>query len=501
MAQQSIVLLKNQDNLLPLSKSLKKIAVVGPNADDESVMLANYYGYPTEVTTVFEGINQKLGTGVEIQYEKGINLVDNSVFKSDYKSSWFKFDGKEGFNTEYFQNTNFEGAPAFVRLENKIDYKWGDGEQVVDTLIARNLSVRWTTVFTPEISGEVTFHIMGDDRCWLFIDNEKQIEADLKGGNYTLKAEKGKAYKIVIEYRQYAENAEIKFDMGYFEKATPQTIASRVKDADAIIFVGGISSNLEGEEMPVEIEGFHGGDRTNVELPAVQTELLKALKATGKPVVFVNMSGSAMGFEWEAENIPAIIQAWYGGQAGGTAIADVLFGDYNPAGRLPVTFYKSVNDLPDFENYSMENRTYRYFTGEALYPFGFGLSYTTFKYENLDVPETAKSDANVLVKVNVINTGKMDGDEVVQLYVAHKNAGFRTPIRALKGFQRIHLKAGETKTVEFSLCEKDLSVINGDGNYLSPTGDIEISVGGGQPTTASVLEGKTAQKTVTFSEN
>ena len=500
MAQQSIVLLKNQNNLLPLSKSLKRIAVVGPNAADESVMLANYYGYPTEVTSLLEGISQKLGSGVEILYEKGINLIDNNVFKSAYQGSWFKFEGKEGFQAEYFQNSKFEGTPALVRLENKIDYQWGDGEQVADTLIARNLSVRWTTTFTPETSGEVTFEIMGDDRSRLLIDDQKQIETDAKGGYYTFNAQKGKAYKVVIEYWQYSDNAEVKFDMGYFEKATPQTIATRVKDADVIIFAGGISAKLEGEDMPVEIEGFKGGDRTNIELPAIQTELMKALKATGKPVVFVNMSGSAIGFEWEAENIPAIVQAWYGGQAGGTAIADVLFGDYNPAGRLPVTFYKNVNDLPGFEDYSMENRTYRYFKGEPLYPFGFGLSYTSFKYENLEVPESVKSDADVMVKVNVTNTGKMDGDEVVQLYVARKNTGSRTPIRALKGFQRIHLKTGETKTVEFSLCEKDYSGTDDNGQTVPADGEIEISVGGGQPLTSSVSENSVVQKTILLSK-
>jgi beta-glucosidase len=312
----------------------------------------------------------------------------------------------------------------------------------------------------------------------------------------TFNAEKGKAYKLVIEYWQLADNAEVKFDMGKFEKASPETIASRVKDAEVIIFVGGISAKLEGEDMPVEIEGFKGGDRTNIELPKIQTELLKA---NGKPVVFVNMSGSAIGFEWEAANIPAILQAWYGGQAGGEAIADVLFGDYKPAGRLPVTFYKRVNNLPDFEDYSMENRTYRYFKVEPLYPFGFGLSYTTFKYDKLELPDVYLSNTDLAVKVNVTNTGKMNGDEVVQLYLSHKNASFRTPIRVLKGFQRIHLKAGETKTVSFSLCNKDLMEIDSNGNQLPMPGDVEISLGGSQPSAKSVSEGTTVQKTIVMS--
>lgn len=495
MAQQSIVLLKNEGNLLPLDKS-KKIAVVGPNADDEAVMLANYYGYPSEVTTLLEGIRAKLGR--EVMYEKGINLIDNNVFKSSYQSGWLKFNGEEGFRAEYFTNTRFEGKPAFVRTEKRIDYRWGDGEQIADSVIARNMGVRYTSTFTPEISGDITFELNGDDRCRLVIDGENRIEVDSKGGYYTLKAEKGKAYQVVLEYWQYADNAEVKFDMGNFEKATPQTIASRVKDADVIIFAGGISAKLEGEEMKVEIEGFHGGDRTNIALPKVQTELLKALKATGKPIVFVNMSGSAIGFEWEAANIPAIVQAWYGGQAGGQAIADVLFGDYNPAGRLPVTFYKNVKDLPDFEDYSMENRTYRYFKGDALYPFGFGLSYTSFKYENLEIPASPKADADMEVKVNVSNTGKMDGEEVVQLYISHKDVAGRTPVRALKGFRRIHLKAGETKTVVFTVKAKDLAIVGSDGKHIPAKGRVEISVGGMQTTAKLVSEGKAVLKSITL---
>ena len=347
MAHESMVLLKNENNLLPLSTSLKKIALVGPNADDESVMLANYYGYPTEVTTVLEGIRQKIGD--RVVFEKGINLVDYNVFKSDYQKTWFKSNGIEGFQAQYFNSPKLEGSPVLVRSEDEINFRWGDGEQIADSIIARNFSIRWTSVFTPEISGEYTFSVMGDDWCRLFIDGEKKAEAGTRGAYYTFRAEKGKSHKVTIEYSQNADNAEVKFDMGYFEQASPATIASRVKDADAIIFVGGISAKLEGEEMPVEIDGFKGGDRTNIALPSIQTELMKALKATGKPIVFVNMSGSAIGFEWEAQNIPAILQAWYGGQAGGTAIADVLFGDYNPAGRLPVTFYKNVKDLPDFQ--------------------------------------------------------------------------------------------------------------------------------------------------------
>jgi beta-glucosidase len=243
-----------------------------------------------------------------------------------------------------------------------------------------------------------------------------------------------------------------------------------------IVFVGGISAKLEGENMAVKIEGFKEGDRTDIKLPSVQTELLKALEATKKPVVFVNMSGGAMGFEWEAAHLPAIVQAWYAGQSGGTAIADVLFGDYNPSGRLPITFYKNTSDLPDFENYSMENRTYRYYKGTPLYPFGFGLSYTTFEYSNLNFLK--EKNNNITANITIKNTGKTDGDEVVQLYVSQKNSDIKSPITALKGFQRIHLKAGKSQKISFTLTENDLSNIDSNGEKIPMKGNVEISVGG-----------------------
>ncbi|HET9279518.1 MAG TPA: glycoside hydrolase family 3 C-terminal domain-containing protein, partial [Flavitalea sp.] len=269
-------------------------------------------------------------------------------------------------------------------------------------------------------------------------------------------------------------------------------VANKVKDADVIIYAGGISPQLEGEEMPVNAPGFNGGDRTSILLPAVQTELMKTLKSTGKPVVFVMMTGSAIAIPWENENIPAIINAWYGGQSAGTAIADVLFGDYNPAGRLPVTFYKGDNDLPGFSDYSMNNRTYRYFKGEALYPFGYGLSYTSFNYDRLKVPATTAVGKNITVSARITNTGKLDGEEVVQLYITHQGVQGKAPLKALKGFQRISLKAGESKAVSFTLTPEQLSLVSEDGTMLQPKGKVVISVGGGQPgiknkTTSNVI--------------
>jgi beta-glucosidase len=356
----------------------------------------------------------------------------------------------------------------------------------VENIIANEYSARWTSNFITSKTEKVAFELKGDDKVKLFIDGKKRIETDLKNGYYTFDTEAGKTYKIVIEYVQSNDNAEVKFDVGFIEKATPETIASRVQSADVIVFVGGISAKLEGEAMPVSVEGFKGGDRTNIALPLVQTELLKALKATGKPVIFVNMSGGAMGFEWEAANLPAIMQAWYAGQAGGEAIADVLFGDYNPAGRLPVTFYKNVNDLPDFEDYSMKNRTYRYYTGESLYAFGHGLSYSKFTYSNLKIKRL--QSGLVVVNVKVTNSGNLNGEEVSQLYLSNKKSSENTPIRTLKGFERVFLQAGRSKNLTFRLTEKDLSNITENGKSVPMLGNVEISVGGSQPFKQAILE-------------
>ncbi|TCD28339.1 glycosyl hydrolase [Pedobacter psychrodurus] len=501
MARQSMVLLKNEPfkqkfaNVLPFGKGVKKIALVGPNADDKTVMLANYYGFPSYISSVLDGIRSK--KGIEVIYEKGCNLIDNKVFKPNWKGNKFSFEGKPGFQVSYFKNNKWEGKPAVVSRVPKIDFQWGDGEQVAEGIIANQFSMRFIADYKADQSGDVVFELKGDDNVKLFVNGEKQIDTDLKGGYYTLKAQKGKIYKLVIDYLQYSDNAEIEFNMGTIETASPATIASRVKDADVIVFVGGIAASLEGEAMPVSVEGFKGGDRTNIELPKIQTNMMKALKATGKPVVFVNMSGGAMGFEWEAANLPVILQAWYGGQAGGQAIADVLFGDYNPAGRLPVTFYKNVSDLPDFEDYSMDNRTYRYFKGEPLFAFGHGLSYTTFKYSNLKISKSPKSN-EILVSVNITNTGKIAGDEVAQLYLAHKNNSYKTPIRTLKGYQRNYFKAGETKQLQFKLGYNELSEVNSLGKLELMKGSLDIAVGGAQPNAKLISEGKSIQKQFVF---
>jgi len=255
-----------------------------------------------------------------------------------------------------------------------------------------------------------------------------------------------------------------------------------------VIFCGGISAELEGEEMPLVIDGFSHGDRTHINLPKIQEDLLKDLQKTGKPVVFVNFSGSAMAMNWEDQNLPAIVQAFYPGETTGTALTRLLFGDFNPSGRLPVTFYKSEKDIPDFSNYDMQGRTYRYFKGTPLYTFGYGLSYTTFEYSNLHLNETSGTDEPVNVTVEVKNTGKVDGEEVVQIYVSNKTAKSEVPIVALKGFQRINLKKGEQKTVTFKLNPEDFSITNSDAKQIAEPGTFDIAVSGAVPDKNSLVK-------------
>ena len=356
MARQSIVLLRNQNNILPLGKNIKKIAVLGPNADNAETQLANYNGHPSVVTTVLQGIKNKLQ------------------------------------NAEIF----YSRATDFTSTEQQ------DFSKLIDSL----------------------------------------------------------------------------------------------KDADIIIYVGGISPRLEGEEMKVNNPGFSGGDRTTIALPTVQTDFMKALKATGKSIVFVMMTGSAISIPWEEENIPGIINAWYGGQAAGTAVADVLFGDYSPAGRLPVTFYRSDSDLPPFDDYSMQNRTYRYFKGDPLYPFGFGLSYTQFTYSNLKLSKTKiNKNESIDAELTVTNSGKVSGDEVVQLYLTHEHGNAGEPRYSLKGFKRINLSPGASQKIKFVITPDMMKLVDEKGQSILNSGDIEISVGGSLPSARSIELG--AAKPVT----
>jgi beta-glucosidase len=435
---------------------------------------------------------------VEVIYEKALNFTNDTLLAyADISRQYAIGEGTPGFRAEYYNNTELKGDPI-VQTESNLDHSWQEGEAVVENIRANNFSARYTTYYTSDKDGEITFEIEGDDG-YKFLINDKEIYNSWLRNRwgartYRQKIVRGQQYKIVVEYWQGEGKANIRLRAGNFERFNMNAFLNRIKDVDAIIYVGGISPQLEGEEMRVDFPGFKGGDRTSILLPQIQTDAMKALKSTGKPVVFVMMTGSAIAIPWESENIPAIINAWYGGQSAGTAIADVLFGDYNPAGRLPVTFYKSDNDLPGFSDYSMENRTYRYFKGQALYPFGFGLSYTTFKYDSLQIPTSVPSGETFRVTARLTNTGKMNGEEVMQLYISYQNSNGKAPIKALKGFHRINFKAGQSNLITFLLTPEDLSLVREDGTSYQPKGKLMISVGGGQPgiknkTTSNVITG------------
>lgn len=485
MARQSIVLLKNENNTLPLNKSIKKIAVLGPNADNRISVLGNYNGIPSQIVTVLKGIKEKLGTAAEVFYEKAINFTNDTLLVYEDVSSQNAWEGRQGFRVEYFNNKELKGEPVEVRNESKVENSWQEGETVAGNIRAVNFSARYTTHYTAASNGEITFEIEADDGYRLFVDGNEVLNAWNRNrwgaGTYQLQTKKDSVYKLVLEYWQGEDAANVRLRAGNLEKTDMDALLNRVKDAEVIVFAGGISPQLEGEEMRVSYPGFKGGDRTSILIPVVQTTLMQKLKQSGKPVIFVMMTGSAIATPWESANTSAIVNAWYGGQSAGTAIADVLFGDYNPAGRLPVTFYKSDADLPDFDSYDMSNRTYRYFKDDPLYPFGYGLSFTTFSYTQLRVPATVKAGKNVEISVTVTNSGKHAGEEVVQLYVSHQDRNIHAPLRALKGFKRIFLKSGESKLVKFTLTPTDISVVDDKGTLKQVKGRKTISVGGGQP--------------------
>ncbi|WP_407429865.1 glycoside hydrolase family 3 C-terminal domain-containing protein [Arcticibacter sp.] len=500
MAQQSIVLLKNQNNVLPLSKKLKKIAVLGPNADNEISVLGNYNGTPSEVVTALKGIKNKLGPGTEVVFERATTFTKDTLLIYRDVSAQYSFDGKKGVKVEYFSNKELSGSPIVSRIEQDINHSWQEGETVVNQMKAYSFSARYTTDYKATETGSITFEVEGDDGYRFSVNGKEELNAWTRNRwgakSFRLNTEKGKTYRLVMEYYQDGGKASIKLRAGDFAKTNFQQLANRLKDADAIIYVGGISPQLEGEEMKVNEVGFDGGDRTSILLPAVQTEMMKALQSTGKPLVFVMMTGSAIATPWEAENVPAIVNAWYGGQSAGTAIADVLFGDYNPAGRLPVTFYGKDSDLPPFNDYSMNNRTYRYFTGKPLFEFGHGLSYTTFTYDQLNIPGNVKTGDKVSVNVRVTNSGTRDGDEVVQLYLSHDGKN-KTALRSLRGFKRVFLKKGESQVVSFTLNPEDLSVVGEDGTARQPKGKVMITTGGSQPNPGAISNKKVAQKVLT----
>jgi len=500
MARQSIVLLKNERNTLPLSKKLKKIVVLGPNADNSISILGNYNGTPSKLTTVLQGIKEKVSPETEVVYEKATNFTNDTLLVYKDLKSRYSYEGKQGFKAEYYNNNTLSGAPETTRTESEINNFWQEGEMVAQNIKANHFSARYTTNFKADEDGSITFEVAADDGYRFIIDGKEVIDAWKKNRwgakTYKLQTKKDSVYKLVLEYWQGEGKAEVALQTGNFIKTDFANLIGRHKNADAFIFAGGISPQLEGEEMPVDAPGFNGGDRTSILLPEVQTKLLKMLQSSGKPVIFLMMTGSAIAVPWEAENIPAILNIWYGGQSAGTASADVIFGDYNPAGRLPVTFYKDDSDLSSFVDYKMDNKTYRYFKGTPLYGFGYGLSYTEFKYSAVKAPAKIKKGQPATISVKITNAGKMEGEEVAQLYLINPNASIKSPLKSLKGFERFNLKPGQSTVVNFALSPEDLSYVTENGSLKAYEGKIQIAVGGSQPDEKNRTKGNIITQTL-----
>lgn len=484
-ALEAMTLLKN-NGVLPLSKDIKKIAVVGPNADNVSTHNGNYNGTPTAENTIsIVDAIRKAVPDAEIIYDKACELADPYLTANKLG----EINGGKGLHVDFFNNTKFEGAPvassdySTINMRTTGDYRFADGVN------GNDFSARLSGKYVADYTGVLNYSLRASG-AYKFTVNGKTIatqedNAGFRGFGRGIVPEtsfpvvKGQTYNIDIEYSKGAEgSAYLMFDLNKRYLAEFDELAAKVMDADAIIMVGGLSARLEGEEMMVPYDGFSGGDRTKIELPDVQLRLLAALQTTGKPVVFVNCTGSAIAFGDVEDEYDALLQAWYAGQATGLAVADVLFGDYNPAGRLPVTFYKSTSQLPDFLDYSMEGRTYRYFKGEPQYAFGYGLSYTTFEYGDATLSKNAvKAGKSVDITVPVKNAGDMDGDEVVQIYVKSLDNP-DAPIKALKGFKRVNIPAGQTASVKITLESKAFEYYDESVDELSvKTGKYQILYG------------------------
>jgi beta-glucosidase len=479
MARETMTLLQNKNNILPLSKSAKKIAVIGPNADDKPMLWGNYNGTPVRTISILDGIKTKLPENKFI-YDKGCDLVEDKVTQSYFDQ--LSFEGKPGIKARYWNNRNREGVVvATDQIINPIKMTTAGQHEFASGVKLEDFSAIYETEFIPKVTEELIFKGGATGHFELIVNGEKLIEYDnwrTLPSRIPLKVEAGKKYKIEIRYAQlnnWQANLELNFgkevDVDYTE------LVKKLKGIDLVIFVGGLSGKLEGEEMPVNYPGFKGGDRTNIDLPSVQRNCLKALKEAGKKVVYVNCSGSAIALTPETETCDAILQAWYAGESGGQAVADVLFGDYNPSGKLPVTFYRSSEQLNDFEDYSMKGRTYRYMT-DALFPFGYGLSYTTFNIGTAILSKNSiKENEKVSLTIPVSNTGKRDGIEIVQVYIRKVNDQ-NGPLKTLRGFSRIEIPKGKSQNVTIELPASSFEFYDvSSGTMKVTSGEYEVYYG------------------------
>lgn len=442
MAQEGVTLLQNKGQLLPLNPQ-SRIVVMGPNADDAIMQWANYNGFPIKTVTLLEGISAYCP---DVRFVQGCGLTRNEVTESRF-SRLVNPDGGKGMKAVYWNNENLQGTPVAEGLVlGPLKFSNGEGHGFAPGVGTEGFSARYSATFTPDQTEELRLSLSFNDRARVIINGDTIINqwkdrayTELHFRERSYRFEANKTYRLVVEYAQYIEMAVLDFDIYATVRTNPERVLRQVGDADVVVFAGGISPRLEAEERDVQEPGFKGGDRTSIEMPQVQRELIAALHQAGKKVVLLNASGGAVALAPEARNADAIVQIWYPGEAGGKAVADVLFGRHNPSGKLPLTFYANDADLPDFLDYTMHNRTYRYFKGQALFPFGYGLSYTTFRFGK-------PRYRNGKVTVSVKNTGAVDGEEVVQIYL-RRNADTAGPIKTLRGFKRVAVKAGETKTV------------------------------------------------------
>jgi len=489
VARESIVLLKNERGTLPLRKDLGTIAVIGPNADQWRMLLGNYNGIPSDPVTPLRGIREAVSRHTRVLYAKGSDLADGFPLLETIPSSALRTPaGRRGLAGAYFGSRTLEGSPVFTKTDTTVEVDWHEGAPR-QTMNPNDFGVRWTGTLRPPATGTYRLGVTTTMRAEVTLDDSIIVRTSYPqrddefpdprlAQSEPIRLEAGHAYRIKVDAHESYGEAELELVWSTPTASLEADAVAAAKQADAIVMFLGLTARLEGEEMSVTLDGFRGGDRTSIELPGAQQRLLERIVAVGKPTVLVLLNGSALAVNWAQTNVPAIVEAWYPGQAG-NAIADVLFGDYNPAGRLPVTFYGSVSDLPAFDDYRMAGRTYRFFKGQPLYPFGHGLSYTTFTYANLRTSaDSAGTNDTVLVSVDVTNSGKRSGDEVVQMYVEHVGSSVERPIRDLRGYRRLTLEPGETRAVQLPLPISSLAYWDGNGHrWVVEADQVRIRIG------------------------